>query len=490
MSWLTKTHKEYDQKNGRWQYSWDQYSGEYSTQQVEFPFKSKYQKNQTYLHKKVQAETDEAFEERKITSDPVLLFPTAVDSLNGIMFAKSDETEREWGALGDPEQNSSIAFSLLHNADGDGTNWIPTMKQVGIKLTVMHKVWGLVDGIQEVEDEEGNTEKTGEASVRIINPSSVVNWWPSNGNPKQVLVREQKDARSSIMDTDNDDDEDTYILYTVDGWTRYRLTSAGEEILEQDEWEHGFYATQERRERILPIFPVEIPMPRDIGFLLAMKQNFIYNFKSIRDFAVRNTSFSWLQLVADENQYNQIIEEIKKGYRVLRLDPDNQTSAEHSYKAPPSDHLEAAADILEKDKTDFMESAFRSYGDAAKQVTATEIRQESRSGVEAFLTLLVSSMDEFENRVFWLLEQIYFPEQPSNWGKATVKRSDDFAPKDVNEVLSQMATVVRDASSADAMSLQRKVERLNPEYSEDQVLEEVQRIKQDMGMPVNNAEDG
>lgn len=278
--------------------------------------------------------------------------------------------------------------------------------------------------------------------------------------------------RTSIV-SDADREAETYMLYTLDGWTRYQNVEGQPVVI--DEGEYEFYTDASREKRMLPIFPVEVPMPRNLGYTLAMKQNHYYNAKSIRDFSVRNISFAFLQIVASPEQFGEIMNNLKNGFRVLRKDPEAQ--GEHGYKSPDSSYLAEAGDILEENKKEFMESAFKSYGDAAKQVTATEIRQESRSGVEAFLSLLVSSLDEFENNCFWLLEQIYFPTEPSRWGKAFVKRNTDFTPKDVDQALEKASTSVLNLQRAGAISLYQMVKDVRPDWTEDEIKEEVERIR-------------
>lgn len=482
----------WEDNNKKWDFAWKSYTGEYANHdRIELykKGKNKLLKSDAYLHRKVQAETEEAYLERIATSDPIMLFPTAVDSLNGIV--SEEKTQRDFGDLGrvepdgdnDTEYKNTTAYKLWNNADYAGTNWIPLMKQAGIRQTVLHTMWALVDGIKEksFENEQGDieTEVLGEASIHLLDPQAVVDWFPNN-NPTQVLVKESADMRTSITDSDADRNRDTYILYEIDGWRRYiDVEGSPQEI---DSGEYAFYDSTDRDKRILPIFPVELPMPRQVGYILSIKQNHIYNAKSIRDFSVRNMSFAFLQIVADENQYQSILEGLKNGFRVIRKDPDAQ--GEHGYKSPPSDYLTEAGQILEKDKEEFAESAFKSYGDAAKQVTATEIRQESRSGVEAFLGLLVSALDEFENHSLFLLEQIYFPDEPSRWGKAHVKRNTDFTPKDVEKALSDISGAVRDAKNAGAMSTYRAVQRLNPDYTEEEIQDEVDRINSEQGASI------
>ncbi len=483
MSFLEQRNPKWTDNRKKWDFSWKNYTGEYANHDRIDLYrggKGKIIKSDEFLHRKVQAETPEAYQERIATSDPIMLFPTAVDSLNGII--KEEKTQREFGDLGDPEEEGSTANKLWNNADNAGTNWIPLMKQAGIKQTVLHTMWALVDGIKErsFETEDGiQSEVIGEASIHLLDPQAVVDWFP-NTNPTQVLVKEATDTRSDITDTEADRERDTYILYTLDGWFRYVDNEGSPEQI--DSGEYAFYENADRDKRILPIFPVELPMPRQVGYILSIKQNHIYNAKSIRDFSVRNMSFAFLQIVADEKQYESILEGLKNGFRVIRKDPD--ASGEHGYKSPPSDYLTEAGEILEKDKQEFAESAFKSYGDAAKQVTATEIRHESRSGVEAFLELLVSALDEFENHCLFLLEQIYFPDEPSRWGKAKVKRNTDFTPKDVEKALSEVSSAVRDAKNAGAMSTYRAVQLLNPEMTDEEIQEEVEKINKEQGATI------
>lgn len=425
-------HPDYKDNNQTWTDAWRSYTGTYATKHID-----------EYLHRKEQRETTEAFEERKDLTDPVLHFPTAVDGLNGILFAKDSDTEREWGELGDPEEPDSIAYTLKRNADGNGTDWNPLMKQAGIRLTVMHKIWGLVEGVQTETDEQGNTVETlEEAKVKVLNPQSVVNWYPDTGNPRQVLVKEQADTRTGIRDTEGEHQAEVYVLYELDGWTRFKIeeyedkngdTQTREIPLGEGSYE--YWADTDKSMKILPIFPVEIPMPRHVGHLLAKKQEHIFNKKSRRDAGIGNLSFALLQICATHDQYKDALSNLEKGYNTIRLDPDARHA--HQFMTPDGDYLADYADVLEKDKEDFYDAAFKQYGDAAKQVTATEIRLESRSGIEAFLTLLVSSIDEFEEACLWRLTQVYH-DNTSAWGTASVKRSRSFQPEDIQEMIKKL----------------------------------------------------
>lgn len=465
MANITKSrHPEYQTNSEKYKYVWHHYTGKYADDE----------NIGTYLNQKKQRESNKAYQSRKEDSDPVLVFPTAVDGLNGILFGNNAQTERDWGQLGDPEEPDSIAYTLSRNVDGEGMDWDPLFKQVGIKETVLHKVWGLVEGVQ--TDDDGNTLK--EASIKIINPQSVVDWYPSSGPLEQVLVQEQRDARSSLRDSENSKSLDTYTLYELEGWTRFQTDEDGnEQVIGHGKYE--YYNDNDRTKRILPIFPCEIPIPRHVGYLLAKKQNHIFNKKSSRDFGVQTMSFAILNIVGTKKQYDGVLASLEKGANAIRQDPDS--GGQHDYLSPDSSYLSEAGKILEADIKNFYTSAFKQYGDAAKQVTATEIRLESRSGIEAFLNLLVTSVDEFENGCLWRLMQVYFPDTPAAWGSAKVQRSRDFQPKDIQKVLESMGSLVLNADRAGAMSLYRKVELLNPEITEEEINEEVDRINKEQG---------
>ena len=421
------THPQFDRLEEKYKYAWDHYTGKYmDIGEIEH-----------YLHQKKQRESNTAYEVRKEDADPILHFPTAVDGLCGIVFSKQDETTREFGELGDPEEEGSIAHRLWRDADGQGTNWLPLFRQVAIRQTVMHKVWGLVEGVEVIENEQGETVETlSEAKVKVINPQSVVNWYPDD-NPREVLVKEKRDVRDSLLKAP--DQRDVYTLYELDGWRRFYMDedSQGNAVeVELDSGSYEYYASSRRDQRTLPIFSVEIPMPRFVGYLLALKQNHIFNFKSSRDAGAQNISYALLKLVGDEKQTSAIAKQLEKGSNYITQHPD--VGGSHEYVAPPSDHLKAVGEILEKDVEHFYMNAFKEYGDAAAQKTATEIRLESQTGIEAFLSLLVSSLDEFENRCLHLLNQVYFPDRPDVWGDAFVKRSTNFQPKDEEQAIQNM----------------------------------------------------
>lgn len=419
---------EYTKKKQRWQFAIDGYNGDYCTDKIS-----------TYLHQKSQREPEEAFEERKDVTEPMLHYSTAVDGLCGIMFNKDSDTVRNWGNLGVEGQaeQGSTAWRLKHDADGEGMNWNSLFKNVAIRLTTTHTIWGMVDGLTEKVRDEGDTFLEGDATVHVLDPTQVVNWYPDRGPLESVVVKEDYDSRTSIFDSHLQ--EDVYIRYDLEGWTRYYYFKNEGGDREQRVLNSGtyeFYRTSERNDRILPIWRTEIPLPRPVGYLLAKKQASIWNLESVRDFAIRALSFALLRVTVEgEDDQQKISKALQEGANILYQYA--KEGAPHDFISADSSWLSEAGNVLEKKVEDFYHNAFKEYGDAARQRTATEIRLESQTGIEAFLTLLVDSVDEFESQALWRIEQIYFAE-PSQWGLASVSRSRDFTPEDEQKAIENM----------------------------------------------------
>ena len=408
----------------KWKFAWDHYTGEYADDD----------KIVHYLYQKMQREGNKAFESRRKDPDPILHFSTAVDGINGIISQK-DDTVRDWGELGKPDEAGSYAHALMKNADGSGTNWIPMMKRVGIKLTVLHTIWGLVEGIQE---SEGGVEQ---ASVKVINPQSVVNWYPSTGNPTQVLVKENREVRSDI--TGDPEPKEVFTLFELDGWRRFTVISekSGDETISyeqvMDSGNYEYWDSPKKENRVLPIFRVEMPLPRNLGYLLAKKQNHIFNFKSLRDHGASNLSLAILKIKAkNDKEYEDAVQSLVKGNNAI-WEHSDISGPGHTFMSPDGGYLSEAGKILQTDVEHFYHNAFREFGDAARQATATEILQKSSTGIEAFLALLVSSIDEFENQSLMRIEQVYFSD-PSKWGAAYVQRDTSFQPENIEESLEKM----------------------------------------------------
>lgn len=390
-----------------------------------------------FLPKKVQRESEQAYEERKLLLDPQMHFPTGIDSLVGVMFDAEKEADRIWQdpekieGLGDPKDDNSISSRLLKNADGDDTNWDFIPKQSAIKFTLKKKLWGLIDG--RPKDEDGNS--IGDARFKIIDPETVVNWFENEktGVLEWVLVKERRDTRKSYKEDPSL--QDGFVEYTLEGWRRFHLDKDGNEI-EDGNGSYAYYTTKARNQRALPIYCTEIVLPRNPGYTWAKKSNAIQNFESRLDFAHMTITFALLQFAGNSDNFEKFKKEFKEGMNVLNVHPES--SRDHKFLTQDSSYFDTSEKRLAKKIEDFYKNMFKDFGDAAAQRTAQEIRLESKSGIEAFLSLLVGAVDEFENQALWRISQVYFPNTPDVWGDAFVNRTADFAPKDVDAALQKL----------------------------------------------------
>lgn len=433
-TWLDYLHPDYEAAQARRTVARDMYSGVVLD------------KLTTYLIQHSQGEFDAAYEERRKIADYTNHMAMVVDGLAGMLFAVNDQTERDFGALGDITDADTTASRLWFDADGEGGNWETIWQQLATQLIVQNEYWLLVDGI--TEDRE--------ARIVLIEPERVQNWVEEDGQPVEVRVTELVDVRSDVRD--KRDPQEQHVVYTLDGWERW-IKDDKEQPLLVEEGAYEFYATTARIRRTLPLVRVRLPLARHVGWLIAKKCQAIFNMESSRDFKLWASNF--IRLCIDSTaDYQEILAKLREGFSVLK-------GTGHKYISPDPATVTVATEVIEKKIRDFRQMAMREYGDAARERTATEIRQEFRAGVEAFLALLKTALDEAERNVLWRLEQVYYPEQPSRWGEAFVNRTDTFLPEHTSS--SERAAIARQWIDA---GFNRKVALMLAGYSE----EEAERI--------------
>jgi hypothetical protein len=433
-TWIDEHADTYEARVEGWRYVFDHLSGRFADPDAKLG---------DYLIKKEQGESDAAFRFRKEISDPTPHFFRAVIALAGMLFAVEDDAARSWGlrekedeparGLGDPEREGTIMSRLWENADGSGGNWLNEMFQAAIELAAVGRVWGLVEGIP--RNDEG--QPVGEASIRFIPATRVVDWVTRNGRPVEVMVQATEDRRTSVRE--KKDKVDRWHVYGLDGFVKYRKNDDGMPMVVEshtygarDGEVFNYWASSEQRKRILPIFPVQLSMMPRMGYMMARKANTLFNMTNARDFHLLASAISRLKTpdaVQDGGSgYNAdyvdaLQEALQDGSAVVPGDPE--------YFAPPMQGAEERREAVADKRDEFYTQFFQSYGDAARERTATEIRQDIQSGVEAALVFLGSDLDEVEQAALLRLEQVYFPDDPEIWGSATVKRSDDFSSVDI-----------------------------------------------------------
>lgn len=446
--WIDNKHSEYQEWHDRWIYSQDHYEAEVID------------KANVYLQQRKQGESKDAFDERVSISDYLPLLGHVIDSLAGMLFAVEAKAERQWteqegDSLGSQEEEGTVAHALSRDSDGKGTDWVTKWKRFAIDVIVNQKLWVLI---------EGKTENRPHASVKIINPVDVPDWMEDkNGRITEAKVLDKMYDRDSIKEAP--EESDGAFIYTLDGWEQHKRVEkvvAGQDGRQQVEIStemvnFGFYHYEDKDgNRILPIYRVELPLRRYIAYILAKKNNAIFNKESAKDFLEWVACFPILNVFGDDELFKAVKQALTEGNRVLQNKPESTNA--HAYTAPSTAPAERLSDSLKEKIEMFLFVAFQQFSDSAQEKTATEVRQDLSRGIGAFLELLRGTVDEAENNAFWRIEQVYFPavsfqrnedgeitsEQQlarnrQVWGQANVERSSDFMPIDIEKRIKEMA---------------------------------------------------
>lgn len=445
--WLEYQHHEYARTKALWDYVQDHYTGDIL----------RAENLKLYLKQKIQGESDTAYIERASLADYTPLFPLLVDTLAGMMASVESSANRQWNpkptkgqqkpklTLGDPQDQTTPIGKLFVRCDTDGNSYATVFRMLTSDLIAMHSMWGLVDAAP-----------SGETRLRFLPPQCVVNWrYGASGQPEEVLVQEYVDSRTSIQD----DPEQMasvcqYVLFTQDGWQRYRIDANNDVVKLTDASAGDFGAYRYEtfdRQPALPIFPVRLPLRRFVGWLMAKKANVIFNQESSRDNLLRHANHPRLNIWGTKTNFDTIVAAIGDGSSALHNTPDQKWP--HSYAAPDPGPATIATEVLKQKIEHYLLTGFRQYGDASKarQKTATEIRQDYSTGVGAFLQLVKAALDDAENQALWRIEQREFPNDRGKWFHAKVNRSDDFTPMDPEKVIQEVIDRVFGTSTTNAV---------------------------------------
>lgn len=425
--WVDMRHPLYSQQAARWEYIEDHYTGEAVSVARAYANNLQRQamrdsrgavndgaeRQRPYLWRRAVGESVEAYQERVAISKYPRHMAAIVDSFSGSIFAVADRTARVWAdAWGDPEDTGSLIYSILRNADGKGTDWDTHFKRPAGAFTRVGRVWYIVEP----------------ELVVWPNILDVLNWREVNGRLVEVLIREHVDTRGSIKD--EPDTDERYVLYTLDGFERYRVVENGGkrevEFLEDESglWEFPHYGTPDRipGDEILPVGYVELPVEAHLGFMLADGNNHLYNLLSDLRNILRHANFPKLAGDVTDEAFELTQQALAAGSNMLQ--------GNWQYIGPPAENAEVAHRIYEALVREYYVSSFQQYNDAARERTATENKQEDNRGRVSYLTLLSLTLDDLEARIMYLLAQKEFPDEPELWLDSTVKRSRDFKPFD------------------------------------------------------------
>lgn len=364
-----------------------------------------------------QGESEAEYAHRLKVTKYVPDFALAVDSLAGMFFDAEPRGETTWsradgddaafGVLGDPLAPDSLAHRLLADADGNGTPWDVLFRRL---------VPALIHSNERYVYVEGASREGGAPTVRLVDALDVLNWSHGEGGRRtEALVREDGFESGTALEAPVA--RTTYLHLRLDGWTRLdeRLQPTGEE---------GAWRYEMGGRPCLPLRRVAVPIERPLGLLMARWAGVMAKQGSHRDNLLtiankpRNT-------FPDAESFNATKEALAEGFNTL-VGNENGLPG---YATPPTEPIAQADASLKADREHFQRAFFQSYGDAARQVTATEARQDRQSGPGAYLALLGAAVADAKNFALSMCEQAASRDR-SRWGFARYAPPTSYEPFD------------------------------------------------------------
>lgn len=392
-----------------------------------------------HLTQKGQGEAQEAFRARKEIASYIPHYTRAVLSLAGMIVQNEDDIQRNWwddDVLGDPETTGTAMSALWRDVDGRGTDWPVLRTQALVDMTGYQHVWTLIEGVRRTGQTQADTSGFGKA--RLLNPLSVMDWVTDGGRLVEVKVKSKVDPRSSV--TDDTDPEERFHVFDLEGVTTYRNNDGDVERIGRRLYgPDGFQYVDREGRPVLPIYRTRVPVRAPIGYMMAKFAEWLFNFRNVRNFHLWSSALARMWTDAtdsndrfDEDTFQKFEELIKEGSSFF--------PKEIGYSSPPMEGAKARNDTLEEETDNFYSVFFQSFGDVARERTATEIDQQVAQSVGAYLTLETQAIDEWENDMMWRLAQVNRPDGPFEvWMQADVKRSTDFSHVDVGAQVQALA---------------------------------------------------
>jgi hypothetical protein len=394
-----------------------------------------------YLVRKTQGETPLAYRERARIADYTAYFTNAVVTLAGMVFAAERtgaNITREWGMLGDPEDDKTPMGRSRRDIDGEGTDYGALIKQATTRMIAKRDEYVRASV-------EGDTLR-----AYLLDAEAVLDW--SSSEEPWAKVAGMVEDRTSPKEDYGESLRERFFLYwpdRVETWHEVE-NDAGKpvpEMLRADAYKtdadaFSLVTDKASRRPALPLFRVRL-LAQPIGYMMARKANAIFNLESTLDFQLWTATFA--KLFADvtsretgeifDDLYAEIIKAISEGRTVIPQGPNGG----HAYASPPVTGADIKRLVLAAKVEAFYRTFFQSFQRAAVEQTATEVRFDFWNSVEAILSIIASAVDEIENRLFFLWEQMLFPSDSDKWGLARVDRSAmDFSEVDLSKAVTEL----------------------------------------------------
>lgn len=373
-----------------------------------------------------------------------------------------------------------VAGRLQKDCDGTATSWKDKWEEILTKTLIFDKGYVMV---------ERPRNENGTPKIKYVDPRSVVNKRYINGKLKQLLVKEEVNYQNDLRLENKTREE--YILYSPEGWSRWTKDDNGDAVRVTNEngepimGEYQYYDGDDKdAERTIPI--AEVTPPMVFGYLLAVKNNRIFQKQSERDHKLRTMRNTVFGIDADDEQFENAARSMYSG-------ESKMIQGKPIFANPSGEPVVVGSETIEKLAIDMYSSFHLQYGDRGRERTAREVDQDFKEGLMSVLTMLTTTLDRVETKVLRLIEQTLFPDDPNAWGQAEITRSTDFEPinrvaeaKELKNTFFDMKDMEL-PESAEANIVKRILDLHNIEYEEEEVSQKVDeanltRLQEDQGI--------
>ncbi len=400
----------------------------------------------SHLVEKGQGEAREAYQARKEIASYVPHYTRAVLALAGMIIQNESEMSRQWwpddSVLGSPSTEGSVMSRLWRDVDGKGTDWEVLRTQSLVDQVGYQQVWTLIEGVGR-RGSDGDSPTLADAvdhgKIRLIDPMSVYDWaTDETGRVVEVKVHSKRNTRTSVRESS--EPEDIYHVFTLDGVEIWREADGEPTMEERRPYGPNGFQYQGRDGRpTLPIYRTKVPVRSPVGYMMAKYAEWLFNFRNVRNFHLWSSALARMYTDATDSN-DRFDEDTFTKFQDLLKEGSSFFPKEVGYAAPPMDGASARNETLEQETDNFYSVFFQSFGDVARERTATEINQQVAQSVGAYLTLQTQSLDEWENDALWRIAQVHAPGGgPDLWRQASVERSTDFSHVNVGERLQNIA---------------------------------------------------
>ena len=379
-----------------------------------------------FLPRKATKESKLDHQQRLMYADFKPMLIQSCMAVSGQILQRESDTERDYGALGNVDDEKATAIDFYRDADSKGNSFYDLLDTAATMLAGYNEIWVLYQG----------------GVMTLIPPHKVMDWEYDGSQYSFVKTWDIVEIR------DPEDDEFSplkmglvYNYYYPDRHETYQhkrdkdneLVTDKEGKLIKDWVSTNYYkknkGTFETRKGkpTCPLFRIELNSSIPIGPIMAKKGLTHFILSSLNTYSRVDSNHPMLvisptgdggvaEFGGEDDRVSSSNYAISKGSPILP-----SAGSGSGYIEFPYGNVSKERELLDKDAQDFMVDFFHTADSTSRgNPTATEIQYESLGKSSPFISLVAKSKTQIEIRVLNFIEQELLTKD--QWWKVKVKR--------------------------------------------------------------------